>query len=71
MKPLPYKKLIKILEARGFIIVRQKGSHIILKNFRTGRMVPVPLHGRNKPINIGTFSAILKQAGIDQKEING
>lgn len=70
MKPLPYKKLIKLLEARGFIIVRQKGSHVILKNFQTGKMVPVPLHGRNKPIYIGTFLAILKQADIDQKEIS-
>jgi predicted RNA binding protein YcfA (HicA-like mRNA interferase family) len=68
MKPLPYKKLIKILEARGFVIVRQKGSHVILKNLQTGKMVSVPLHGKNKPIYIGTFLVILKQAGIDPKE---
>jgi len=70
MKPLPYKKLIKLLEARGFIIVRQKGSHVILKNLLTGKIVPVPLHGKNQPIPIGTSLAILKQAEIDPKELS-
>jgi len=70
MKPLPYKKLIKLLEARGFVIVRQKGSHVILKNLRTGKIIPVPMHGKNNPIYIDTFLAILKEAGVDQKEIS-
>ncbi len=70
MKPLSYKKLVKLLEARGFVIVRQKGSHVILKNMHTGKMVPVPLHGKNKPIYIGTFLAILKQADINPKDIS-
>ncbi|MEK7618257.1 MAG: type II toxin-antitoxin system HicA family toxin [Patescibacteria group bacterium] len=51
------------------MIARQKGSHVILKNLQNGKMVPVPLHGKNKPIYIGTFMAILKQAGVDPKEL--
>ena len=64
MKPLEAKKIIKILEAHGFIVVRQKGSHLIFKHSQFGIMVPVPLHGKNKPILIGTFMAIIKQSKI-------
>lgn len=69
MKSLPYKKLIELLETKNFIVARKKGSHIIFKNSITGKIVPVPLHGKNSPIPIGTFLAILKQAGIDKKDI--
>lgn len=69
MKPLPYKKLVKLLESRGFVISRQKGSHVILKNLKTNKIVPVPIHGKNKPIFIGTFLAILKQADINPKDL--
>ena len=44
MKSLPYKKLVKLLEAKGFVISRKNGSHIIFKNSITGKIVPVPLH---------------------------
>lgn len=31
-------------------------------------MVPVPLHGCNKVLPIGTFLAIVKQSGIDPQK---
>ncbi len=69
MKSLPYKKLITLLEHHNFVISRQKGSHVILKQKQTGRTVAVPQHGKNTPIPIGTFLAILKQAGIPKKDV--
>jgi predicted RNA binding protein YcfA (HicA-like mRNA interferase family) len=63
MKPLTAKQTARILEANGFVISRQKGSHIIYKN-ANGVIVPVPTHGGNKPIPIGTFLAIVKQSGV-------
>jgi predicted RNA binding protein YcfA (HicA-like mRNA interferase family) len=69
MKSLSYKKLIGLLETKGFVVSRKKGSHIIFKNSTTGKIVPVPLHGKNNPIPVGTFLAILKQARIDKKDI--
>jgi len=54
MKPLPAKKLVKILRKNGFILSRQKGSHQIWKNPRNGIIVPVPL---------ATFSNDLEEAG--------
>lgn len=68
MKALAARQIIKILEANGFQIARQRGSHIIFRNTKTGQIVPVPLHGGNKALPIGTFVAIVKQSGIDPKE---
>ena len=67
MRPITAKKLIKILLAHGFILTRQKGSHAIYRN-DDGVVVPVPMHGKNKPIHIGTFMAIIKQSKISKDE---
>ena len=67
MRPIAAKKLIKILLANGFVLSRSKGSHAIYKNIITGIIVPVPLHGANKPIYIGTLLAIVKQSKIPKE----
>ena len=64
MKPLPAKQIIRVLESNGFILVRQRGSHLIYRNMLSGVMVPVPLHGANKILPIGTFLAIVKQSKL-------
>lgn len=68
MKPLTAKQVVKILTENGFILSRQKGSHQIFKHKDSGTMVPVPFHGGNKPIFIGTFLAIIKQSKISKEE---
>lgn len=68
MKALAARQIIKILEAHDFVIARQRGSHIIFRNTKTRQIVPVPLHGGNKPLPIGTFLAIVKQSGLSPKE---
>ena len=68
MRPLNARKLIKVLEENGFVVSRKKGSHFIFKNPNNGIMVPVPLHGKSKPIPIGTFLAILKQSKIPKEK---
>lgn len=65
MKPLSVKILIKILEENGFRLVRQNGSHRIYKK-SDGIIVPVPVHGGNKPIYLGTFLAIVRQSKISK-----
>lgn len=67
MRPLTAREVIKILEANGFALSRQKGSHMIFKNLATGTIVPVPSHGGNKPIHIGTFLAIVKQSRLSRE----
>ena len=68
MKPITAKRLIAILLANGYELVRQKGSHQIYRHKVLGIIVPVPLHGRNKPIYIGTLLAIIKQSKIPKEK---
>jgi len=58
------KKVIKALEKLGFIVVRQKGSHVILQ--RESNMLTVPLHD---PIKKSTLNTILKQADVSLEEL--
>lgn len=62
------KELIKILEERGFVFKRAKGSHQIYHNPATNKTVVVPLHG-NKDMPKGTYYAILRQADIDKNKV--
>ncbi len=54
---------IRALERLGFVQVRQRGSHVVLKK-QTEHGVAgcvVPLH---RELAIGTLHSILKQAGV-------
>jgi len=68
MRPLSAARLIKVFKENGFIISRRRGSHIIFKNPQTNIIVPVPLHGKSKPIPIGTFLTIVKQSKIPKSK---
>ncbi len=61
------KKLIKILEQKGFLLDRIKGSHYIYYHPGTNRRVVVPMHKKELPK--GTLLEILKQAGITKEEL--
>ena len=64
-------KTIKALERLGFIKVRQKGSHIIMKkqlNDSENTVIGcvVPFH--KKTLAVGTLKNILSQAGVSVEE---
>jgi predicted RNA binding protein YcfA (HicA-like mRNA interferase family) len=80
MPKLPRVKsseVIRALERLGFVQVRQKGSHVILKKqirLEDGGETQVselgcvvPLH--SKTIAVGTLSSILNQANISVEEL--
>lgn len=61
---LPYTKIIRALQSDGWMVVRQRGSHIRLQK-RVGDEVlklTVPAH---RPVKRSTLSHILKQARLD------
>lgn len=58
------KKLIRALGKLGFVVVRQKGSHVILQ--RESNLITVPLHD---PIKKSTLNSILKQADVTLEEL--
>jgi len=55
--------LIRALQKMGYIVRRQKGSHVHLVRAADKRRVTVPVHG-NMAIAKGTLRAILKDAEI-------
>jgi len=61
---LSYIQIIRILQKAGWIIVRQKGSHIRLqKRFDSETIkITVPAH---HPVKRSTLAHILKQARLD------
>ncbi len=60
--------LIRILRKFGYEIVRQKGSHVRLRNESESRRLPVtvPLHKELAP---GTLKNILNDANISVEEL--
>jgi len=61
------KELIKLLERKGFVFDRSKGSHQIYYHKEKRLRAVIPMH--NKDLPKGTLHAILKQAGIDKNEL--
>ncbi len=66
LRPLPARKIIKVLEKLGFKPVRQQGSHVILKH-ADGRVTVVPVH-KGEQIGRGLLSKIIKDAGLTKEE---
>jgi predicted RNA binding protein YcfA (HicA-like mRNA interferase family) len=64
---LGYEKVIKALQRDGWVVIRQRGSHIRLhKHVRTEMLkLTVPAH---RPIKRSTLTHILKQARLTQEE---
>lgn len=54
---------IRALQKLGFVVARQKGSHVILRRGSSGCVVP-----NHKEIKLGTLSSVLKQAGVSTDE---
>jgi predicted RNA binding protein YcfA (HicA-like mRNA interferase family) len=61
------KEVVKALSKIGFELIRQRGSHMILRKQtdKEKNTVPVPNH---KELAKGTLNSIIKQAGLTQDE---
>ena len=64
---LTSQKIIKVLEKKGFVLDRIKGSHHVYYHPETKRRVVVPLHKQNLPK--GTLLEILKQADLSKEDL--
>jgi predicted RNA binding protein YcfA (HicA-like mRNA interferase family) len=56
--------LIRALQRLGFVVVRQSGSHVVLKNGVRGCVVP-----SHKELKVGTVNGVLRQAGVSGEEL--
>lgn len=60
------REVIKVLKEVGFIEARQTGSHKIMKNPISGKIISVPIH--SKPLKKGLLRSIIKEAKLTKKE---
>lgn len=61
------KEAIKALERAGFVIVRQRGSHIRMKKITSETVIniTIPLHDT---LDRGTLKSIIRSAGLTVEE---
>ena len=62
MPKLPHvsgAEAVRALERLGFVQVRQKGSHVIMRRAAAGCVVPM-----HREIRIGTLAGLLRQGGV-------
>jgi predicted RNA binding protein YcfA (HicA-like mRNA interferase family) len=56
---------VRALEKVGFVVYRQRGSHIIMVRQTPSSQTTVPNH---KELDRGTLRAIIRQAGLNVEE---
>lgn len=61
--PVSGAEAVRRPQRLGFVVARQKGSHVVLK--RDGAGCVVPLHDELKA---GTLAGVLRQAGVSADE---
>jgi predicted RNA binding protein YcfA (HicA-like mRNA interferase family) len=54
---------IRALEKLGFVVARQRGSHVVLRRGVNGCVVP-----NHRELKTGTLAGVLKQAGITAEQ---
>jgi len=54
---------IKIFCSLGFLVARQRGSHVVLRRGNTGCVIPV-----HKDLAVGTLRSAIRQARITPEE---
>jgi predicted RNA binding protein YcfA (HicA-like mRNA interferase family) len=68
MPPLPVisgRQCVAALAKAGFVLVRQRGSHVILQRADPPATISVPDHAE---IDRGTLRAIIRQAGLSVEQ---
>ena len=66
LRPVPARKVIKLLNKVGFQTIRQRGSHVILKH-PDGRVTVVPIHP-GEDIGRGLLSKIIKDTRMSKEQ---
>jgi predicted RNA binding protein YcfA (HicA-like mRNA interferase family) len=54
---------LRALQQLGFEVIRQKGSHIVMRRGSQGCIVP-----NHREIKLGTLAGIIRQAGVSAEE---
>lgn len=68
MKPVSGKRMCRILESRGWRLIRISSSHHVYRNDALNRQLTVPVHG-NKDLRTGTQHRIMRDAGLTEGDL--
>jgi len=61
------QEVCAILAKHGFVIVRQRGSHIVMQMRSEGSTITVPVPN-HREIKSGTLASIIRQSGVSRQE---
>jgi predicted RNA binding protein YcfA (HicA-like mRNA interferase family) len=71
LPPITGADLVRALQKKGFVIARQRGSHVQLRRQEadgTATTFPVPVH-KGMTLKRGTLKGILRKAGLEAEEL--
>ena len=68
MKTVSGKDLAKLLEKKGWTLLRVQGSHHIYGKIGSDVRLSVPIH-RNQTLKIGLLRHLLKLAELSEKDL--
>ena len=68
MKPVSGKRMCRILEKHGWLLVRIRGSHHAYQSPDQPGTLIVPVHG-NDELKPGTQHAIMRDAGLTEDDL--
>jgi len=66
MPKLPHlsgAEIVRALQRLGFVVSRQRGSHIVMRRGGSGCVIP-----NHREVKVGTLAGVLRQAGISAEE---
>ncbi len=68
MKLISGKRMCRVLEWQGWVLMRIKRSHHADQKFGAATTIVVPVHG-NHDLKLGTQSGIMKDAGLTENDL--
>ena len=68
MKPISGRALAKLVERRGWQLLRINGSHHIYGKASSVARLTIPIHG-NTDLKLGLQRHLMKLAEIDEREL--
>jgi predicted RNA binding protein YcfA (HicA-like mRNA interferase family) len=68
MKSISGKQFCKILEKRGWVLLRIKGSHHIYLNPFSGEKLVIPVH-KNDDLKLGLLKSLMKIASVIEEDL--
>jgi predicted RNA binding protein YcfA (HicA-like mRNA interferase family) len=67
MKAISGREFARIIERRGWVLLRVNGSHHIYGKPGSARRISLPIHG-NRALKIGLLQSVMKLAEIPESD---